>query len=110
MLISREPEPRGAGDVWGWRGCAGPGRMRSGSWPPKGGGCDGIMLDQPAAEPSDPELLRRIAQRDPAALGELYDRVGGVLFATALHILGDRREAEEVIQDVFLQIWNKAAT
>jgi RNA polymerase sigma-70 factor (ECF subfamily) len=68
------------------------------------------MLDQETVESSDAELLRRIAQRDAAALGELYDRVAGVLFATAVHILGDRREAEEVVQDVFLQVWNKAAT
>jgi len=68
------------------------------------------MLDQELTEPSDTELLRRIARRDHAALGELYDRVSGVLFATAIHILGDRREAEEVLQDVFLQVWNKAET
>jgi RNA polymerase sigma-70 factor (ECF subfamily) len=68
------------------------------------------MLDRQTAEPSDAELLRRIAQRDHAAMGELYDRVADVLFGTAIHILGDRREAEEVVQDVFLQVWNKAAT
>lgn len=67
-------------------------------------------VDREATETSDAELLRRIASRDHAALGELYDRVSGVLFATAIHILGDRREAEEVLQDVFLQVWNKAET
>ena len=66
------------------------------------------MLDQSTTESTDAELLRRIAQRDHAALGELYDRVGGVLFSTAVYMLGDRREAEEVVQDVFLQVWNKA--
>lgn len=69
-----------------------------------------MMLDQETSKPSDAELLRRIASRDHAALGELYDRVSGVLFATAIHIVGDRREAEEVLQDVFLQVWNKAGT
>jgi RNA polymerase sigma-70 factor (ECF subfamily) len=67
---------------------------------------------------SDPEtagtseeslLLRRVAKRDHEAFAGLYDRVAGVLFANAIHVLGDRREAEEVVQDVFLQIWNKAA-
>ncbi len=61
-------------------------------------------------EAAEADILRRIAQREHAALGELYDRVAGILFSTALHILGDHREAEEVVQDVFLQVWNKAAT
>jgi RNA polymerase sigma-70 factor (ECF subfamily) len=68
------------------------------------------MLDRQTAESFDAGILRRIAQRDHAALGEFYDRVAGVLFATAIHVLGDRREAEEVVQDVFLQVWNKAET
>ena len=68
------------------------------------------MLDLQAAEESQTELLRRVAARDHAALAELYDTLGGVLFSTAVRILGDPREAEEVIQDVFVQIWNRAAS
>ena len=55
-------------------------------------------------------LLRAIAAQDRAALADLYDLAGGVLFATALKMLGDTHEAEEVVQDVFVQIWTKAAT
>jgi RNA polymerase sigma-70 factor (ECF subfamily) len=55
------------------------------------------------------QLLRRIAAQDKLALAELYDQVVGVLFAISLRILGDPHEAEEVIQDVFVQIWNHAA-
>ncbi len=96
--------------VWDWRDRSWPGILSPDCPPPDRGGGIGIMRERETAESSDAELLRRIAQREQAALGELYDRVAGVLFGTAIHILGDRREAEEVVQDVFLQIWNKAAT
>ena len=68
------------------------------------------MLDRKTAEQSQEDLLRRIASQDAAALGELYDVLSGVLFSVAVHVLADRREAEEVVQDVFVQIWTKAAT
>jgi len=68
------------------------------------------MLDRRTAEESQAELLRRIAAQDQQALAELYDQIAGALFSTAVRILGDAHEAEEVIQDVFVQIWNKAAT
>lgn len=68
------------------------------------------MLDRQTAEESQAEMLRRIAAQDQQALAEFYDQTAGVLFSTAVRILGDAHEAEEVIQDVFVQIWNKAAT
>ncbi len=70
----------------------------------------GIMLERAAIEATEAELLRRIAAREHAALGELYDGMGGVVFSLAMRMLSDQREAEEVVQDVFLQIWNKAGT
>lgn len=36
--------------------------------------------------------------------------MAGLLYSNAIHMLADPREAEEVVQDVFLQIWNKAET
>src|SRR5262245_1494956 len=68
------------------------------------------MLDRQSGEDSQAKLLGRIAARDRAAVAELYDEVAGLLFSTAHRILGDAPEAEEVIQDVFVQIWDKAAT
>ncbi len=68
------------------------------------------MLELQATEDSHAQLLRRIAARDTQALAELYDHLSGPLFSTAVHILGDAREAEEVIQDVFVQIWARAST
>jgi len=55
-------------------------------------------------------LLRAIAAQDRQALADFYDLAGGVFFTTALKMLGDTHEAEEVVQDVFVQIWTKAAT
>jgi RNA polymerase sigma-70 factor (ECF subfamily) len=67
------------------------------------------MLDREAADEFQTELLRRIATQDRHALAELYDQLGTVLFSIAVRILGDDQEAEEVMQDVFVQIWEKAA-
>jgi RNA polymerase sigma-70 factor (ECF subfamily) len=66
------------------------------------------MLDREAIDEIQGQLLRRIAAQDRQALAELYDQLGAVLYAAAVGILGDRQEAEEVLQDVFLQIWEKA--
>src|SRR2546425_3324456 len=68
------------------------------------------MVDRQTAEEPQAELLRRIAAQDREALAEFYHQIAGVLFSTAVRILGDAHEAEEVIQDVFVQIWNKAGT
>lgn len=61
------------------------------------------------AEESQARLLHRIAEQDQRALAEFYDQLAGILFSTAVRILGDPSEAEEVIQDVFVQIWQKAS-
>lgn len=58
----------------------------------------------------DVELLRRVALKDKAAFAELYDRLSGVLYSTVMRILNDSRESEDVLQEVFLQIWDKAPT
>jgi len=58
----------------------------------------------------DAELLRRMALRDRAAFAELYDRFSRPLYATALRVLGDAREAEDIVQDVFLTLWEKAGS
>jgi RNA polymerase sigma-70 factor, ECF subfamily len=56
------------------------------------------------------QLLGRIAQRDHAALSDLYDATATPLFSVALRIVHDPSDAEEVLQDVFVQIWEKAPT
>jgi len=55
-------------------------------------------------------LLVQIAHKDQTALAKLYDRYGRPSYALAYKILGSVEEAEEVVLDVFSQIWQKAAT
>jgi len=57
---------------------------------------------------SDQALLERIAGRDAHALADLYDRFAPVALALAGRILGDRSEAEDVLQVVFTRVWQEA--
>jgi RNA polymerase sigma-70 factor (ECF subfamily) len=66
-------------------------------------------LQPEAAQESDILLLKAIAARDEAALAELYDRYDRILFGLLMRILNNREEAEDVLQEVFLQVWRKAA-
>jgi RNA polymerase sigma factor (sigma-70 family) len=54
-------------------------------------------------------MLTRVAARDAAALEDLYARTSAKLFGVTLRVLGDRQEAEDVLQEVYLSVWNKAA-
>lgn len=55
-------------------------------------------------------LLQRVAARDEAALSALYDQYARLLFGLVHRILRDRGEAEDVLQDVFLAVWNRAGS
>jgi RNA polymerase sigma-70 factor (ECF subfamily) len=57
----------------------------------------------------DAELLHAIARGDESALAALYDRYHSILLGLLLRILHSRVEAEDVLQEVFLQIWQRAA-
>ena len=61
------------------------------------------------AQVTDVTLLHLIAQRDEAALASLYDRYRLILFGLLVRILNSREEAEDVLQEVFLQVWRRAA-
>jgi len=56
----------------------------------------------------DAELVRRMSRGDKSACAELYDRFSRPLYSLALRILNDRSEAEDVVQEVFLSLWEKA--
>ncbi len=58
---------------------------------------------------TDEALLQLVIRRSERALGALYDRYGRVSYAIALRVTGDRQTAEEVVQDVFQQIWQTAS-
>jgi RNA polymerase sigma-70 factor (ECF subfamily) len=56
----------------------------------------------------DRKLLGRIAGGDSNALRQLYGRVSDRAMAIALRLLKDRAEAEDVVQDTFLEVWKRA--
>lgn len=57
----------------------------------------------------DVELLRSISGGDRQAFARFYDQYGKVLFSLAHRILNDQSEAEDVLREVFAQIWDQAA-
>ena len=58
----------------------------------------------------DETLLRLIQRGHEKALSELYDRFGRLVFSIAYHSTGDQEGAEEITQDVFIRVWEKAST
>jgi RNA polymerase sigma-70 factor (ECF subfamily) len=68
------------------------------------------MLGSSATPAFDIALLKRIVDRDAAALGELYDRHHRLLFSLILRMLRDRGESEDVLQEVFVRVWDRAGS
>lgn len=60
------------------------------------------------SEPTDIEMMERIAARNTEALRVLYERYGRVAFALAYRVAGEANGAEEIVQDAFVTVWNKA--
>jgi RNA polymerase sigma-70 factor (ECF subfamily) len=57
----------------------------------------------------DTELIALVARGQRPALGALYDRYAGLLMAVLTRVLRDRTEAEDVLHEVFLEVWQHAA-
>ena len=57
---------------------------------------------------SDMDLVSQIARGEHAALGALYDRHAGLLLGVLTRILSDSEEAEDVLHEVFLEVWEHA--
>lgn len=66
------------------------------------------MQETLADTPSDAELVGGVAQGDEDALRALFERHGGAVAALAHRMLGDRQEAEEILQDTFLRLHRHA--
>ena len=66
-------------------------------------------MTAPAQQVPDSALVERIMAADEGALAALYDRYAGMLYAMLVRILKDTSAAEEVLQDLFLQLWRGAA-
>jgi len=64
------------------------------------------MEGRHSAEP-DPTVVRMVVAGSHAALAELYDRHAAAVFGVSFRLLGQRPEAEEVVQETFLALWNR---
>src|ERR1700689_4065347 len=53
-------------------------------------------------------LLQRVRQGDQSAMAEVFDRYGRAVYSVALRILKDPGHAEDVMQDIFFQIWRNS--
>ena len=53
----------------------------------------------------DELLLERVRTRDPKAMTDLFDRYGSMVYSVALRVLKDPGHAEDVMQDVFFNLW-----
>ena len=67
-----------------------------------------LLEAQIARNEEDLKLMMRIVKRDASALSELYDRYSALVYSLALMMVKTTDEAEDLVQEVFMQVWNKA--
>jgi RNA polymerase sigma-70 factor, ECF subfamily len=68
------------------------------------------MAEETTQQIADREMLLRVGHGDQAAFSALYDRLSGPLYSLALKMLGDASDAQDALQEVFVQIWSRART
>jgi RNA polymerase sigma-70 factor, ECF subfamily len=67
------------------------------------------MSDKRVERLADEDLMPRLADKDAEAFEVFYDRHGGAAYSLAYRIVGDRNNAEDVVQEAFLSIWRSGA-
>ena len=67
------------------------------------------MSEEPALNP-DCKLVRRLKQRDPQAMMDLYDRYGKLIYSVIFRAVNNSAIAEDITQETFLRIWNRIGT
>jgi RNA polymerase sigma-70 factor, ECF subfamily len=60
------------------------------------------------AQPSDNELIARVAKKDREALAALYERHARVAYSLAYNMMRGREAAEDLVQDAFVELWRTA--
>lgn len=63
------------------------------------------MMADTQAVPSDAALVSAMASGDESAMGQLYDRYSPIVYSIALRVLGDAGMAEDLLQEIFMQLW-----
>lgn len=66
------------------------------------------MDDATNSTDADCLLLQRLAEQNQAAMSEAYDRFSGIIYSIACRVLRPGAEAEDVVQEVFIKLWNRA--
>lgn len=101
MLLVSEPSPGFCRFEAPVRAVARPGRLSMGS-----------TVQQPGDDRNreQVQLVAAMARGDKAALAALYDQLGGPLYSLAHRMLADQAEAQDLVQDIFLQVWRTAAS
>ena len=64
-------------------------------------------VDREPGAPSDVDLMLGIQSGDADALSQLYDRYSGIMKALILRIIHNETEADDLLQEVFMEIWNQ---
>src|SRR5262249_51163445 len=67
------------------------------------------MAEDDRAEQQEREWIRRMASKDATALDAFYSRYNRVAFSLVLRIVGNREDAEDVLTDVFWQVWQQSS-
>jgi len=67
-----------------------------------------LNMHQKSNRNPDQELIELVTRGDKSAFKEIYSRFSQVTYNLALRMLRDKEDTEEVVQEIFLQIWNKA--
>jgi RNA polymerase sigma-70 factor, ECF subfamily len=74
-----------------------------------------VCMNSPEESTGQPDLARlhaglmaAVARGDRSALGRLYDQLARPLYSLAFRVTSDTAEAQDIVQDVFLQLWHKA--
>jgi RNA polymerase sigma-70 factor, ECF subfamily len=65
----------------------------------------GLVNSPPPSEQDDAALLNRVQRGDEDAMAALYDRYSKIVYSVALRVLRDPAAAEDVLQEIFMQIW-----
>src|SRR6201989_430195 len=58
--------------------------------------------------PTDLELMQGVQREEPEALSQLYDRYNGIIKALILRVVHNEAEADDLLQEIFMEIWNQA--